>query len=76
MQIPKRVAALLGSYAHIWYLEGKLKVVGDQLALTEKALELACEEIDKIVVFDAEFLESDSFYDYYLKKAKEMIKSE
>ena len=47
-----------------------------QLALTEKALELACKELDKVEVFDAEFMECDSFYNYFKTKAKEMMKSE
>jgi outer membrane protein TolC len=63
-------------YAAARNYEDKCKLLQDQLALTEKALELACKEIDKIVVFDAEFLESDSFYAYYLKKAEEIMKSE
>lgn len=63
-------------YAAARNYEDKCKLLQDKLALTEKALELACKELDKIVVFDAEFLESDSFYDYYLKKAKEIMKSE
>ena len=48
----------------------------DQLALTEKALELACKELDKVEVFDKEFMECDSFYDYFKNKAKEIMKSE
>lgn len=63
-------------YAAARNYEDKCKLLQDKLALTEKALELACKELDKIVVFDAEFLESDSFYDYYLKKANEMMKND
>lgn len=48
----------------------------NNIEILETALKLACEELDKIVVFDAEFLESDSFYEYYLKKAKEIKDSE
>ena len=47
-----------------------------QLAITEKALELACKEIDNVEVFEAMFMESDSFYEYFLNKAKEMMKCE
>lgn len=47
-----------------------------QLALTEKALELACEELGKVEAFDKEFMECESFYDYFKTKAKEMMKSE
>ena len=45
-----------------------------QLVLTEKALELACDDFDQIVIFDAEFYKSDNFYNYFLKRAKKEIK--
>ena len=45
---------IYGSDAHIWYLEGKLKVAKDQLALTEKALELACKWINDIQEMDSD----------------------
>ena len=47
-----------------------------QVEILEKALELACEELGKVEVFDKEFMECESFYDYFKTKAKEMMKSE
>lgn len=47
-----------------------------QLALTEKALELACDDFDQIVIFDTEFYKSDNWYNYFIKKAEKELKSE
>ena len=58
------------------YFRQLLEIKDDQLSLTEKALELACEELGKVEVFDKEFMECESFYDYFKTKAKEMMKSE
>lgn len=61
-----------------WYNEkaGECEELKHQLKVSEKALELACEELDNVEVFDAMFMECDSFYEYFLNKAKEMMKSE
>jgi Zn finger protein HypA/HybF involved in hydrogenase expression len=69
---------IYGDDAHIWYLEGKLKVAKDQLTLTEKALELACEEMNRIEAKYgfAYLLSNDCLVDYFKTKAKEMMKSE
>ena len=56
--------------------EAQIFDLKDQLALTEKALELACRELDNVEVFESMFMECDSFYEYFLNKAKEMMKSE
>ena len=63
------------------------KRLQDQLALTEKALELACNKIEHI--FESDYstawfyaednktiIERDKFEDYFKTKSKEMMKSE
>lgn len=51
----------------------------DQLALTEKALELACNDLYWICAFSGEFTKEDFIsrkIDYYTKEAKETMRSE
>ena len=38
---------------------------------TEQALKMACKELENVEVFNKEFMECDSFYDYFKTKAKE-----
>ena len=60
------------------YAEEKDQQITDlqkQLTIIQKALKLACRELDNVEVFDAVFCEGDSFYEYYLNRAKE-LKSE
>lgn len=49
-----------------------------QLAITKKALELACEEIGRIEAkFGSAYIRADGYLlDYFKTKAKEMMKSE
>lgn len=47
-----------------------------QFAIIEKALELVCEELGNVEVFDKEFMECESFYDYFKTKAKGMLENE
>ena len=49
-----------------------------QLAITEKALELACEEIGRIEAkFGSAYIRANGYLlDYFKTKAKEMMKSE
>lgn len=54
----------------------KIKNLQSQLAITEKALELVCEELGNVEVFDKEFMECESFYDYFKIKAKGMLENE
>ena len=51
----------------------------NQLALTEKALELACNDLYWICAFSGKFTKEEFIsrkIDYYKKQAKEMMKSE
>ena len=51
---------------------GKYEVVDNQLAITEKALELACEHIkEDLKCVDTE----DEIYNYFKTQAKEMLKN-
>lgn len=45
-----------------------------ELAVMKKALELACDDMNKSFGFDCKFYKSDSFYNYFINKAKEMLK--
>ena len=58
------------------YFEQLLEITNYQLNLKDTALKLACRELDNVEVFEAMFMECDSFYEYFLNKAKEMMKSE
>lgn len=48
----------------------------NQFAITEKALELACEPRDDWGGREYSGTEYDNYYDYFMAEAKEMIKSE
>ena len=51
---------------------GKYEVVDNQLAITEKALELACEHIKEDLKCDDT---EDEIYNYFKTQAKEMLKN-
>lgn len=60
---------------------GKDKYIADlqsQLAITEKALELACEEIGRIEAkFGSAYIRANGYLlDYFKTKAKEMLENE
>ena len=65
-------------YAAARNYEDKCKLLQDQLALTEKALELACEEHkkDSTPANWVYHISRDEYIEHFKTKAKEMMKSE
>lgn len=59
--------------------DSKDKIIADlqsQLAITEKALELACEPRDDWGGREYSGTEYDNYYDYFMAQAKEMLENE
>lgn len=61
-----------------YVLEQELAELKQQLALTEKALELACEEIGRIEAkFGSAYIRANGYLlDYFKTEAKEMLENE
>ena len=61
---------------YIKKLEQENQQLKQQLAITEKALELACEPRDDWGGEKYSRTEYDNYYDYFMAKAKEMLENE
>ena len=57
-------------------LRTQIEQLQKQLAITEKALELACEPRDDWGGEKYSRTEYDNYYDYFMAKAKEMLENE
>ena len=59
-------------------MTGEIKDLQSQLAITEKALKLACEEIGRIEAkFGSAYIRANGYLlDYFKTKAKEMLENE
>ena len=72
-QQDKELSKLRASYQQVKEENSQLK---QQLAITEKALELACEPRDDWGGVKYSGTEYDNYYDYFMAEAKEMLGNE
>ena len=72
-QQDKELSKLRASYQQVKEENSQLK---QQLAITEKALELACEPRDDWGGEKYSGTEYDNYYDYFMAEAKEMLGNE